>query len=151
MFAHNGDLKSYAPRLHGAFKAVGTTDSEQAFCWLLQEMAKSHASLPSIEELSLTLRELVPQITRQGTFNFLLSNGDALWAHSSTHLHYLERKYPFNLATLADEDMQIDFSTQTTPTDRVSLVVTQPLTKDEPWIAFQPGELKVFKDGQVYC
>ncbi len=149
MFAHNGDLKAYSPRLHGAYKAVGTTDSEQAFCWLLQEMAKSHAALPRIEELTLTLQELVPQVAKQGTFNFLLSNGDALWAHASTNLHYLERKHPFSLATLADEEMQIDFSTQTTPTDRVCLVVTLPLTKDEPWTSFNPGELKVFKEGQL--
>jgi glutamine amidotransferase len=87
VFAHNGDLKAYAPHLHGHFKPVGTTDSEQAFCWLMQELAKSHASLPSVAELSMTLRELVPQIARFGTFNFLLSNGQALWAHASNHLH----------------------------------------------------------------
>jgi glutamine amidotransferase len=84
VFAHNGDLKDYAPRLHGSFRPVGYTDSERAFCWLLQELAKSHASVPSIAELTLTLRELVPQISKYGTFNFLLSNGEALWAHAST-------------------------------------------------------------------
>ncbi len=70
VFAHNGNLENYAPRLHGSFKPVGDTDSEQAFCWLMQEMAKSHASVPSIEELTLTLKELVPQIAKHGTFNF---------------------------------------------------------------------------------
>ncbi|HRH05669.1 MAG TPA: class II glutamine amidotransferase, partial [Burkholderiaceae bacterium] len=62
VFAHNGDLKAYAPRLHGNFKPVGSTDSELAFCWLMQELAKSHASAPSVAELTLTLRELTPQI-----------------------------------------------------------------------------------------
>jgi len=61
MFAHNGNLKSYSPRLHGSYKVVGTTDSEQAFGWLFQEMAKSHAALPRLEALTLTLQELVPQ------------------------------------------------------------------------------------------
>src|SRR5688500_128889 len=28
VFAHNGDLKGFAPRLHGAFRPVGNTDSE---------------------------------------------------------------------------------------------------------------------------
>ena len=56
VFAHNGDLKDYAPRLHGAFRPVGDTDSERAFCWLMQELAKSHASVPAIAELSATLR-----------------------------------------------------------------------------------------------
>ena len=30
VFAHNGDLKDYAPSLHGSYKPVGTTDSELA-------------------------------------------------------------------------------------------------------------------------
>ncbi|HEX3141808.1 MAG TPA: class II glutamine amidotransferase, partial [Rhizobacter sp.] len=34
------------------------------------------------------------------------------------------------------------------PSDRVAVVVTQPLTTDEAWVAFAPGELKVFVDGQ---
>ena len=44
VMAHNGDLKGFAPRLHGAFHPVGDTDSEAAFCWLMQELAKAHAS-----------------------------------------------------------------------------------------------------------
>eukprot|EP01036_Dinobryon_divergens_P044651 gene44651-59589_t len=43
VFAHNGDLKDYAPALHGNFHPVGSTDSERAFCWIMQELAKSHA------------------------------------------------------------------------------------------------------------
>jgi predicted glutamine amidotransferase len=149
VFAHNGDLKDYAPRLHGAFRPVGTTDSEHAFCWLMQELAKAHASVPSIQELTVTLRELAPQVARHGTFNFMLSNGQALWAHCSTHLHYLTRQHPFRGARLQDEDLQVDFAVQTTPADRVSVVVTQPLTQDEAWTAFAPGELKVFVDGEA--
>ena len=64
VFAHNGDLKDYHPHLHGSFHPVGTTDSERAFCWLMQQLAKSHAGMPSVEELTLTLHELVPQIRR---------------------------------------------------------------------------------------
>jgi glutamine amidotransferase len=26
---------------------VGDTDSERAFCWLMQELAKAHASVPA--------------------------------------------------------------------------------------------------------
>ncbi len=149
VFAHNGDLKDFHPRLHGSFKPVGTTDSERAFCWIMQELAKSHAGVPSVDELTLTLRELTPQISRHGTFNFMLSNGQALWAHASTHLHYVLRKHPFAHASLSDEDLSIDFARNTTPTDRVAVVVTAPLTTDEEWTAFQPGELKVFVDGTL--
>ena len=150
VFAHNGDLHGYAPRLHANFHPVGGTDSEQAFCWLMQELAKSHAQVPSISELTLTLRELSAQIAPHGTFNFLLSNGQALWAHASTHLFYLERRHPFAAAQLADEDLHVDFSTQTSPNDKVAIIVTAPLTNNERWTAFGQRELKVFVDGAVY-
>ncbi len=149
VFAHNGHLQDYAPRLHGSSRPVGQTDSERAFCWLMQELAKSHASLPSVAELSTTLRELVPQIARHGTFNFLLSNGQALWAHASTHLHSVLRRHPFTQATLSDEDMRVNFADHTRQTDRVAVVVTAPLTTDEVWVALAPERLYTFEDGDL--
>ncbi len=147
VFAHNGDLKNYHPHLHGHFHPVGDTDSERAVCWLMQELAKSHAGVPSVPELTLTLQELVPQVRRFGTFNFLLSNGEALWAHCSTKLHYLVRQHPFAAATLMDEDWTVNFAEVNQPGDRAAVIVTSPLTRNEAWTAFQPGELKVFVNG----
>ena len=147
VFAHNGDLTGFAPRLHGAFRPVGETDSERAFCWLMQELAKSHASVPTIAELSATLRELAPVPAAHGTFNFMISNGQALWAHCSTHLHHLVRQHPFTRASLQDEDVTVDFAQHTSARDRVAIIVTEPLTKDEPWVTFAPGELRVFVEG----
>ena len=154
VFAHNGDLKDFSPRLHGSFKPVGATDSERAFCWIMQELTKSHADVPSVAELTLTLQELAEKIAVHGTFNFLLSNGLALWAHASTkadsqRLYYVERKHPFTHATLSDEDVSINFADHTTASDRVVVVVSTPLTTNETWAAFSPGELKVFVDGAV--
>lgn len=145
--AHNGDLKGYAPRLHGAFRPVGSTDSERAFCWLMQELCKAHAGVPSVDELGATLAELMPEVARHGTFNLLLSNGQALWAHASTRLHWLQRCHPFGAAHLADEDLRVDFAALTRPADRVAIVATEPLTRDEAWTAFEPGELRVFEGG----
>ena len=149
VFAHNGDLKNYAPYLHGSFRPVGSTDSELAFCWLLQELDKSHAGVPSVEELTHTLRELVPQIASHGTFNFLLSNGQALWAHASTKLHYVLRRYPFTQVHMKDEDVSVDLATVNGPQDRLVIVVTEPLTSNENWVAMAPGELQVFVEGAL--
>ncbi|NMM79248.1 class II glutamine amidotransferase, partial [Acidovorax sp. SRB_24] len=52
---------------------------------------------------------------------------------------------------LADEDVRVDFSTQTSPTDRVAVIVTAPLTRNEIWQPFGHQELKVFVDGAVYA
>jgi predicted glutamine amidotransferase len=147
VFAHNGDLKNFQPRLHAAFRPVGDTDSERAFCWLMQELAKAHANVPTVTELTHTLRELVPAIAQHGTFNLMLSNGQALWAHCSTRLAWVERAHPFCAATLADEDVTVDLAALTSPTDRIAIVATEPLTRGEAWRAMAAGEMRVFFDG----
>lgn len=148
VFAHNGDLKAYAPQLHGHFKPVGNTDSELAFCWLMQELSKSHADVPTVDELTRTLQELVPHISKHGTFNFLLSNGQALWAHASTKLCYVVRQHPFSEVQLKDEDVTVDLSQLNGPDDRLVIVVTEPLTTNENWVAMEAGALHAFADGQ---
>ena len=114
----------------------------------MKELSKRPAGRPPVLELTRTLRELAAHIAPHGTFNFLLSNGQALWAHASTHLHYIERHHPFAVARLADEDLQVDFEPLTTPSDRVAVIATAPLTNNEQWTAFAPGELGVFVQGQ---
>ena len=62
-------------------------------------------------------------------------------------LGYVERKHPFSTATLSDQDMSIDFAHYAEPDDHVAVVVTAPLTTNEHWTSFAPGELGVFVDG----
>jgi glutamine amidotransferase len=146
-FAHNGNLVDFDPKLHAAFKPVGDTDSERAFCWLMQELAKSHASMPSVAELTATLAELVPQVARHGTFNFMLSQGQALWAHCTTRLHYLVRQHPFGMARLQDQDMAVNFAELARADDRVAVIATEPLTRDETWVPMESGQLMAFVGG----
>jgi predicted glutamine amidotransferase len=149
VFAHNGDLKEFAPVLDGAFRPVGSTDSELAFCYLLQQLQRRFGTeLPALAELRAALDELTREIAAHGTFNMMLSHGEALFAHCSTHLHYLIRQYPFAQAQLSDNDVSVDFSQVTTPNDRVAIIVTVPLTTNEHWTPFAAGELKVFVDGE---
>lgn len=77
------------------------------------------------------LDEFAAQVRAHGQFNFLLSNGDSLFAHRTTELHYIVRKSPFTVAHLSDQDVAVDFSEVTTPNDRVALIATEPLTDNE--------------------
>jgi glutamine amidotransferase len=148
VFAHNGDLKNFAPPLNGPFRPVGNTDSEWAFCYLLQELrGRFGDTRPELRALHDALRDMMPGIAAHGPFNMMLSDGTALFAHCSTNLHYIVRQYPFTTAKLADEDISVDFSQVTTPNDRVAIIVTAPLTDNEVWIPFTHGELKVFSEG----
>lgn len=132
VFAHNGDLKNFKPNLNGAYQALGNTDSELAFCYLMQCMTQQFSAAPGIPELRAFLKELSAELAAYGTFNFSLSNGEALYVHCSTQLYYLEKNSP-------DAHHK----------DQVALIVTEPLSKNEAWIALTAGELKVFVDGRA--
>ena len=151
IFAHNGDLHEYFPVLSGRFTPVGNTDSERAFCYLLDQLVKRFGyDEPSLDHVFELLAEVSPAIAEHGTFNFCLSNGQALFSYAITKLHWLVREYPFRPAQLIDIDVEVDFSQVTTPKDRVAVITTEPLTQNEEWTAFQPGEMILFKEGAKF-
>jgi predicted glutamine amidotransferase len=147
-FAHNGDLKHFYPDA-GLYTPEGDTDSERAFCHVLSGLAERFHDMPNRRALYVAITELAAEIAVHGTFNFLLSDGELLFAHCSTQLHYVMRAYPFARASLVDCAHSIDFRHHNGADDRMAVIATQPLTSDETWHAFVPGELKVFADGQL--
>ena len=149
-FCHNGDLKDYRPRLTGSVMPVGSTDSERAFCWLLQELRRRFRGRRSLgwQQLAPAIAELADRIAAHGTFNFLLCDGQALYVRASTRLHWLARSHPFTTAHLVDHDLTLDLATANGADDRMLLVATEPLTRNETWQAFEPGEMQVFVDGR---
>lgn len=151
IFAHNGDLKDFLPELSGRFTPVGNTDSERAFCYLLEQLVKRFGyDEPKLDQVFDLLAEISPSIAEHGTFNFCLSNGQALFTYATTKLHWLVREYPFKPAQLIDIEVEVDFSQVTTPEDRVAVITTEPLTQNEEWTAFQEGEMILFRDGAKY-
>ena len=150
IFAHNGDLHDFNPRLSGKFTPVGNTDSERAFCYLLDQLVVRFGyQEPRVEDIFALLEEISPRVAEYGTFNFCLSNGQALFSYAITKLHWIVREYPFKPARLIDLDVEVDFSDVTTPEDRVAVITTEPLTDNEEWIAYQPGEMILFQQGKI--
>ncbi len=150
IFAHNGNLVDFNPALDSSFVPVGNTDSERAFCWLLQQLRQRFgARAPDQEELFLAVHSLTLEIAHYGEFNFLLSDGCSLLAHASTQLAYIVRQAPFTRAHLKDQDVTVDFTELTTPQDRVAVIATLPLTDNESWSTMPPGSLWWFEEGEV--
>lgn len=149
IFAHNGTLKDFHPEYDGEFRPVGETDSERAFCCLLQELRRKFGSAPPPpKEFFKALTALVKEIGSTGVFNFLLSDEQYLYAHCSTRLAYIIRQAPFSTARLKDHEMTVDFNTVAGPNDRIALIATTPLT-DEAWVTVDPGTLLMLKDGEI--
>jgi glutamine amidotransferase len=148
-YAHNGQLKDYKSLAQGRFKAVGTTDSESAFCFILSELAARYPDKPPArKQLFRLIKKLSDQLKQQGVFNLLLSDGEYLFCYCSTKLHWITRRAPFGTAQLSDVDVDIDFSQETTPNDVVTIVATLPLTTNEQWQAMAPGEACLFRAGE---
>ncbi|WP_229257594.1 class II glutamine amidotransferase [Duganella callida] len=146
-FAHNGDLQLFDPN-PSLYAPWGDTDSERAFCHLLSGLALRFEQAPPRHVLYATLATLAGEIAAHGSFNFILSNGDLLFAHCSTELHVVVREYPFSVAHLVDCELSIDFSRHNHLDDRIAVIATQPLTSNERWTRFIPGELKLFAGGE---
>lgn len=147
VFAHNGNLENLHTPTGRYYRPVGNTDSEQAFCHLLETLRQSHETEPDTQTLYELIDRTTAGIRRRGIFNFMLSNGKFLIAHCSTSLYYIIRSAPFKQAHLVDEDVSIDFTEVTTPDDRVAVIATQPLTDNEHWTALKKDQLLMFKDG----
>lgn len=149
LFAHNGHLESFQPAEGKYYRPVGNTDSERAFCFILEQLRQRFERKPPADTLFAEIAGLTAQIRRYGLFNFMLSNGDILFVHASTLLYYIVRQAPFGEAHLIDNDMTIDFAAVTTPDDRVAVIATQPLTANETWTQLAVNELVAFRDGDI--
>ena len=151
IFAHNGNLIDYAPEFDGSFLPVGQSDSERAFCHLLQSLRQRFPQgMPDRALLHSALEEFTAKTRQFGLFNFLLSNGDCLFAHRSTDLYYIIRQAPFPVAHLKDEDVTVDFNEVTTPEDRVALIATLPLTDNETWLPLPVNRVAMFSEGSYF-
>jgi glutamine amidotransferase len=148
IFAHNGTLDDFTPPTGDFFRPVGDTDSERAFCYMLEALrARFPKEQPPMEEVAAVIGGLTRELASKGRFNYLLSNGEYLIAHCADKLCYILRHAPFAQAHLIDQDVTVDFSALTRPNDKVAVIATAPLTDNEQWTDMRSGELLVFRHG----
>ncbi len=152
-FAHNGQLKNNfidnLAKVTNYYCPVGSTDSEQAFCYLLNQLKSQFDKKPDNATLFAFLTKICRELSQQGLFNCLLSNGDWQLAYAGSLLFYLTRKAPFGKAVLSDDELSVDFSQVTTNFDCVTVLVTIPLTSNETWQQLAVNECLVFHDGSI--
>jgi len=163
VFAHNGDIDRAAlTRLHArdAFRPVGETDSELAFCVLLDRLRPLWLGRPGVPDLE-ARREIVASFARQiralGPANFIYADADALFAHGHLRtqadggvrapgLHYLCRTCEAVPSTLDAPGLRI---VPTAEGGAQVLIASVPLTADAAWRPFAQGELLVFRRGRL--
>ena len=148
-FAHNGQLKGVKRLPLGSFMPIGSTDSEHAFCWMLDQLQRRWPDLPSPARLDRAVADLCAALHGLGVFNMLLSDSRTLYAHCGKRLCYLTRCAPFGTATLVDEDWRVDFAQETGTDDVVTVIATKALTRHECWTDVERGHVLALRDGAV--
>jgi predicted glutamine amidotransferase len=159
-FAHNGDLvgiDSAMPVRPDMSRPVGETDSELAFCALLQRLRPlwSGAERPSLESRRAVIERFAGELRDLGPANFLYCDGDALFAHADRRHHvdgtirapglwWLHRHCPAG-GELATDGLHIDARRAG---QEVVLVASVPLT-GEAWVPLSRGEVLVAACGRL--
>ena len=160
-FAHNGTLTDLSNLHLGHFKPLGETDSEHVFCYILDVIKKREITKwdpTDFEFLEKLLRDINSSVN---TFNCIFSDGTYLFCYSDENRHNDGLRFfrhdqttghvemvadDFKLGSIEIESANIGGLDEIDQTGYV--IVTRALT-DDAWVEFSPGELIVFKDGEI--
>lgn len=159
-FAHNGGLDGIwkkMPLVTDAYRPVGETDSEYAFCILLdrlQPLWQDAATPPPIAARLAVVAEVAEEFRKLGTANFLYSDGDTLFAHAHKR-HWDEGGGRFSparppgLSIAIRRDLVVKGLKVEAPHDHASMlyVASVPLTA-EGWAPVPEGTVLALQKGR---
>jgi glutamine amidotransferase len=154
VFAHNGHLPAIFDdrRLVPArFQPVGDTDSEYAFCALLERLAPLYGggALPSLANRRGVVARFARELSPHGPANFLYADGDALFAHGHRRTQADKSIRPPGLHVLCRTCHEAPAAASVGAAEqRVVLFASVPLS-DEPWRPLGAGELVTVKGGEL--
>ncbi len=158
-FIHNGtlvDIEKHPGLQLGAYRPIGDTDSEYAFCILLdwmQSLWLHSKTIPSIPARFEVVSRFARTIDTLGNANFIYADGQTMFVHAHRRplrngesgppgLHVLLRgclpKHPPKVEGLT--------LARTHHRQSVVLVASVPLT-DEDWYPLKEGEILAIEDG----
>lgn len=159
VFAHNGTLHGIE-KLPGLtplrFRRIGDTDSEYAFCSLLERLAPLWANgCPTMKQRVDVIAQFATEIRSIGPANFLYADSDCIFAHGHKRtnsqgvvtppgLHLLCRAcHPESPEVgLAGVEMAHDVE------QHAAIVASVPLSA-EPWEPLAEGEILVLREGRL--
>jgi predicted glutamine amidotransferase len=161
VFAHNGDLLGDAASrilVGDRYRPMGTTDSELAFCALLERLHVAYGpsrQLPGLEQRLDVVAAFAADLRTLGPANFLYADSDALFAHGHRRfqpatgsiappgLHRLSRR-----CAQAETGVDCQGVCVAGGFQDVTLVASFPLS-DEGWRPLAEGEVVAISAGQV--
>ena len=164
VFAHNGDVSEIVdtyPPGSTRFQAIGTTDSEVAFCLLLERMQAiwdEPETAPSLEQRLEVLAESASELRKFGTANFLYSDNEYLFVHGHQRRYddngviseprwpglQLYQKDPGTPGSLAAGGVEIAATEEP-----VVMAASLPLFDETNWKPIPEGSILALQNGQI--
>lgn len=160
LFAHNGHVPAVFERMAlGSFRPLGHTDSEHAFCALLERLegAWRREQRPGVDERVEIVDGFATELRTMGPANFLYADSELLFVHAHRRpkeddaepdvpgLHTLARVCA---ADVPAERHGVTLRDAVPEEQLVYLAATVPLS-DEPWRPMAIGELAVVRNGEL--
>ena len=158
-FAHNGGLDGIWDKKSlrsGRFHPAGETDSEFAFCLLLEHLAplwRAAKGSPPLRDRLEAVAEVAEELRTFGPANFLYSDGDSLFAHAHKR-HWDEgggrfsEARPPGLSVAQRSDLLVKGLRVKVPDSDTTIVyiASVPLTK-EGWSPLPEGTVLALREG----
>lgn len=156
-FAHNGTLLQEEKLTLKLFSPIGETDSEHAFCFILDAISDRRIEEWKIDDFQF-IEELLRKINDgQNTLNCIFSDGEHLFCYSDTNdynngLRFVRQTHPFGRVELTSQDERlgrIDIQSDSKEQSQIGYIISTKILTKELWTEFEGGELIVFKQGEI--
>ncbi len=158
VFAHNGGLKNIEAALpfeSDRYRPVGQTDSEHAFCVLLQRLVAiwrdKKDKIPPLEDRMAVVVDTARDLRQLGSANFLYADGDVLFAHADKRRFDVDGKFGEirapGLCLGNSQEVIEGLNVQWSGTDRKGLMVASVPLTSSGWSALPEGTVIALRDG----
>jgi glutamine amidotransferase len=158
VFAHNGNLHGIELSLDfGSFHPIGETDSEQAFCALLEKLKELYvgAEMPTLKRRFDVIASFAIELRKLGPANFIYADGDVMFA-------YADRRLQPDTGLVAPPALHLWQTPASSPAQQpsdllpstsierqqVTLIASVPLAC-EGWCPMKEGEMVAVRSGEI--
>ena len=157
LIAHGGSLNGRpTPRSGARFEPVGSTDTEQLFCELLERIAeRGWKSLGDADPE--VLRSWFAELNQQGSLTTCITDGRDLVVYADCagvgDVHVWEIIPPYAKLKFGDEDLTVDLTQRGAKSRKGVVISSDPLAvsgmPEAVWRRVTPGHLLIIRQGAV--
>lgn len=158
LMAHAGSLDKKLPELAGPFEPIGSTDTEQLFCQLLNKCVERNWR--SLGEVDMAVMVgWISELNEIGGMTMCLTDGKDLLVHADRRgdpLWLGKLVPPYERIAFGDDDLAVDLTRRGAKSRKGLVVSTDRLGPREgdaamalTWSQLEPGQLLVVREGAV--